>query len=200
MSAVPLILASSSSSRRMMLEAAGVPFTVIVPNVDEDAITQVLEAKGADAGDVADALAEAKAVAVSEQHADALVLGADQVLRCGERLVNKAGDKTQAKATLLALRDAEHELISAAVIARAGVPIWRRSENARMRMRDFSEAFLDDYLTVEVPDILGSVGCYRIEGRGAQLFADVKGDQFCIRGLPLLAVLGALRQLGALAS
>lgn len=200
MRAVPLILASSSSSRRMMLEAAGVPFTVVAPNVDEDALKEVLEAKCAGAGDVADALAEAKAVAVSEQHADALVLGADQVLRCGERLVNKALDKAEAKATLLALRNAEHELVSAAVIARAGVPVWRRSESASLRMRDFSDAFLHEYLTAELPDILGSVGCYRIEGRGAQLFAEVKGDQFCIRGLPLLAVLGALRQFGALAS
>jgi len=200
MTAVPLILASSSSSRRMMLEAAGVLFTVIAPNVDEDAMTERLEGKGAGAGDVADALAEAKAVAVSEQHGDALVLGADQVLRCGEQLFNKAVDKIEAKATLLALRNTEHELISAAVLARGGVPIWRHSESARLRMRDFSEPFLQDYLTAEVPDILGSVGCYRIEGRGAQLFADVKGDQFCIRGLPLLAVLRALRQFGALAS
>jgi septum formation protein len=195
---VPFILASSSSSRRMMLEAAGVPFTVVAPNVDEDAMKDILTAKGAEGGAIADALAEAKAVAVSQQHGDALVLGADQVLVCGGQIFSKAEDETEAKETLLALRDAEHELISAAVLARGGATVWRRSESARLRMRDFSDDFLHDYLTAELPDILGSVGCYRIEGRGAQLFTEVQGDQFCIRGLPLLAVLNALREFGAL--
>src|SRR5690242_7017837 len=115
MTNVPLILASSSSSRRTMLEAAGVPFTVVAPDVDEELMKDVLAGGGADAGVVADALAEAKAIAVSERHKNTLVLGADQVLRCGERIFSKALDETEALATLLALRDAEHELISAAV-------------------------------------------------------------------------------------
>jgi septum formation protein len=184
----------------MMLEAVGISFTVVAPNVDEESIKQALVGKGADAGVVAEVLAEAKAVAVSIEHDDALVLGADQVLECAEQIFSKAKDETEAKATLLALRGAQHQLISAAVLARGGVPVWRCSEVASLRMRDFSDDFLHDYLTAELPDILGSVGCYRIEGRGAQLFAEVKGDQFCIRGLPLLAVLHALRQFGALAS
>jgi len=197
---VQFILASSSSSRRGMLQAAGARFTVVAPNVDEDLMKDVLAGGGADAGVVAGALAEAKAIAVSERHMDALVLGADQVLRCGERIFNKAVDESEAVATLLALRSAEHELISAAVIARGGVPIWRRTESAWLRMRNFSEEFLKEYLSAELPDILGSVGCYRIEGRGAQLFSEVKGDQFCIRGLPLIAVLDVLRQFGVLVS
>ena len=200
MTEVPLILASSSSSRRRMLEAAGVAFTVVAPNIDEDLMRDVLARSGAEAAIVADALAEAKAIAISERHGDALVLGSDQVLRCGERIFNKAVDKPEAAATLLALKGAEHELISAAVIARAGVPIWRRTESAWLRMRDFSDEFLKEYLNAELPDILGSVGCYRIEGRGAQLFSEVKGDQFCIRGLPLIPVLDALRHFGVLAS
>jgi septum formation protein len=184
----------------MMLAAAGVLFSIRAPEVYEDSMKDMLVGEGADAGIVADALAEAKAVAVSKRHLDALVLGADQVLRCGERLFNKAKDEIDAAEILLALRNREHELISAAVIARGGVPIWRRTESARLRMRDFSDQFLTDYLTAELPDILGSVGCYRIEGRGAQLFAEVKGDQFCIRGLPLIPVLEALRHFGALGS
>jgi len=200
MTDAPLILASSSSSRRTMLEAAGVPFTVVAPDVDEELMKDVLAGSGADAGVVADALAEAKAIAVSERHKHTLVLAADQVLRCGERIFSKALDETEAAATLRALRGAEHELISAAVIARDGAPLWRRSESAWLRMRDFSDQFLQEYLTAELPDILGSVGCYRIEGRGAQLFSEVKGDQFCIRGLPLIPVLDALRHFGALAS
>ena len=200
MNDVPLILASSSSSRRRMLEEAGVRFTVVAPNVDEDSMKDVLTGGGADAGVVADALAEAKAIAISERYGDALVLGADQVLNCSDRIFSKAVDESEAAATLLALRGVEHELISAAVIARGGVPIWRRTESAWLKMRNFSDEFLKEYLTAELPDILGSVGCYRIEGRGAQLFSEVKGDQFCIRGLPLIPVLDALRHFGALAS
>jgi septum formation protein len=200
MSDIPLILASTSSSRRMMLEAAGVPFTIVAPNVDEGAMKDRLTGEGADAGVVADGLAEAKAIAVSKRHLNALVLGADQVLRCGERIFDKAIDENEARATLRTLRNSEHELISSAVIARDGVPLWRHSETAHLRMRDFSDEFLQAYLAAEMPDILGSVGCYRIEGRGAQLFAYVKGDQFCIRGLPLIAVLDALRHFGGLAS
>jgi septum formation protein len=200
MNDVPLILASSSSSRRRMLEEAGVRFTVVAPNVDEDLMKDVLTGGGADAGVVADAIAEAKAIVISERYGDALVLGADQVLSCGNRIFSKAVDEAEAAATLLALRDVEHELISAAVIARDGVPVWRRTESAWLKMRKFSDEFLKEYLTAELPDILGSVGCYRIEGRGAQLFSEVKGDQFCIRGLPLIPVLDALRHFEALAS
>lgn len=199
MTGIPFILASSSTSRRMMLEAAGVPFSIVAPGVDEDAMKEAL-GEDVEPGLVAEALAEAKAVAVSERHLDAIVLGSDQVLRCGARLFNKAMDASEAAATLRVLKNTEHELISAAVIARGGVPVWRRSESAWLRMRDFSEEFLAEYLTAELPDILGSVGCYRIESRGAQLFEDVKGDQFCIRGLPLIAVLEALRQFGVLTS
>jgi septum formation protein len=198
MNASGLILASTSMSRRIMLEMAGIDFTVMAPNVDEELMKDMLTGGGAEGGTVAQALAEAKAIAISERHPGALVLGADQVLVCRDRIFDKAQDEAQARATLLALRGEDHELISAAVIARAGAPIWTRIETAHLRMREFSEAFLDEYLTAEIPDVLGSVGCYRIEGRGAQLFSEISGDHFCIRGLPLIGVLQALRQLGAL--
>ena len=83
-------------------------------------------------------------------------------------------------------------------MAKEGAAVWRQTESASLRMRDFSHQFLDEYLTAEIPEILGSVGCYRIEGRGAQLFSEVTGDQFVIRGLPLIAVLSALREQEAL--
>ena len=108
---------------------------------------------------------------MSERHPAALVIGADQILASGGRIFSKALDEIEARATLLALRGCDHELISAAVMARAGQAIWRRTETATMRMREFSDEFLDEYLTAEIPDVLGSVGCYRIEGRGAQLFS-----------------------------
>jgi septum formation protein len=109
-------------------------------------------------------------------------------------------DKDQASATLRALRGRTHELISAAVIAKGETITWRCTDIARLQMRAFSDDFLEQYLQAEVPGILGSVGCYRIEGRGAQLFARVEGDQFTIRGLPLIPLLAALREQGALAS
>ena len=125
---------------------------------------------------------------------------ADQILASGERIFSKALDETEARETLLALRGCSHELISAAVLARAGHAIWRRTETATMHMREFSNEFLDEYLSAEIPEILGSVGCYRIEGRGAQLFSEISSDHFCIRGLPLIALLAALRVEGALPS
>ena len=195
---VPIILASTSSSRRMMLEAAGLRFTVAAPNVDEQLMRDLLSGNGADTYTVAHALAEAKAVAVSEKHRDALTIGADQLLVCEDRILNKAIDADEARQALRTLSGRRHELISAAVIAKDGQPVWQRTETAQLQMRELSDAFLDDYLTAEIPEVLGSVGCYRIEGRGVQLFKEISGDLFCIRGLPLLAILGALRDLGAL--
>ncbi|HMI95927.1 MAG TPA: nucleoside triphosphate pyrophosphatase [Micropepsaceae bacterium] len=200
MSNIQIVLASTSSSRRTMLEEAGVTFTVVAPNVDEDLMKDMLTGGGAGGMRIADALAEAKALAVSERHPAALVIGADQVLVSAERIFSKALDETEARETLLTLRGRTHELISAAVIAHDGNPVWRRTETTTMHMREFSDEFLDEYLTAEIPDILGSVGCYRIEGRGAQLFSEISGDHFCIRGLPLIALLAALRKQGALLS
>ena len=200
MSDAQIVLASTSASRRSMLEAAGVTFTIDAPNVDEDFIKDLLTGSGASGSRIADALGEAKALAVSERHPTAWTIGADQILESRGRIFSKAMDEIEARETLLALRGCEHQLISAAVIARAGQPIWRRTETATLRMREFSDEFLDEYLTAEIPDILGSVGCYRIEGRGAQLFSEISGDHFCIRGLPLIALLAALREKGAVLS
>jgi len=196
----PVVLASGSASRRAMLEAAGVPFVIAVPDIDEEVMKTALVKKGADATGIADGLAEAKARAVSQRHPQAFVVGSDQVLECDGRLFRKCADEAEARANLMHLRGREHQLISAAVIVRNAATVWRYSDTARLKMREFSDAFLDDYLTMEMPDVLGSVGVYRIEGRGLQLFERVEGDQFCIRGLPLLAVLKALRDLKALAS
>jgi septum formation protein len=181
-----------------MLEAAGVPFTVAVPNIDEEAMKSLLSDGGNDGYRIADELAQAKAVSVSVHMREALVLGADQVLVCGGRILNKVLTEAEARETLLALSGREHQLISAAVIARGGASLWRRTEVATLRMRHLSMDFLDRYFAAEIPEILGSVGCYRIEGRGVQLFTEVTGDQFCIRGLPLIPILGALRDFGVL--
>ena len=193
-----IVLASGSVSRRAMLEAAGVSFTTVVPNVDEEMMRGYLLTHGTSADGIALALAEAKALAVSERHPDALIIGADQVLLCEGRLFEKAFDAEGARETLAALRGRMHRLISAVVLVKGNAVVWRHAEVADMTTRDFSDAFLHDYLTQELPDVLGSVGCYRIEGRGALLFDSVSGDQFTIRGLPLLPLLGQLRAQGGL--
>jgi septum formation protein len=193
-----LVLASSSASRRMMLESAGVPFTVAVPTVDEDLLKALLSDAGKDGDGIAQELADAKALNVSKHLPNDYVLGADQLLICDGQIFSKADTEQKARDTLEALSGRQHRLISAAVIARDGVTLWRRSDAALLRMRELSADFLDQYLAAEMPEILGSVGCYRIEGRGAQLFSEVSGDHFSIRGLPLIPVLGALRDFGVI--
>lgn len=197
---VSLILASSSRSRRIMLESAGVTFGVTVPAIDEAILKSVLLDSGSDGYRIAEELAQAKTLAVSRRHPGSLVLGADQVLVCEGRMFSKSDTEAEARETLNALCGREHQLITAAIIARDEVALWRHTEAAVLTMRKFSTAFLDQYLTTEIPEILGSVGCYHIEGRGAQLFSKVAGDQFCIRGLPLIPVLSALRDFGVIAA
>jgi len=193
-----LILASASTSRARMLTDAGVPFMIKPAHVDEDAVKDSLLADGAKPGDVADALAELKALRISANAGDTLVLGADQVLDFEGELVSKMPDLASAKALLRRLSGKQHELISAAVLARGGSTIWRHSGRVRLTMRQLSDAFLDQYLTQEGEGLLAGVGCYRLEGLGAQLFEKVEGDYFSVLGLPLLPLLAQLRELGVL--
>ncbi len=198
MNEVEIVLASSSASRRAMLESAGLFFTTTIPNVDEEMIRASLAQKGLDAAVIAEALAEAKALAVSQRHPAALTIGADQILLCEGRIFTKALDEVEARETLHLLRGRRHELITAAVLAKGEEVVWRHRETAELQIRPFSAAFLDSYMTAEMPEILGSVGCYRVEARGSQLFERIVGDHFCIRGLPLIPLLEALRGFGAL--
>ncbi|MDB5689479.1 MAG: Maf-like protein [Sphingomonas bacterium] len=194
-----LILASQSAARRAMLTAAGVTFEPMAAGVDEEALKAGLVAQGLRARDLADALAEMKAIKLSRRHPTRLVLGCDSVVEgAGGGLVDKAGSLDEAVAQLRALRGTTHRLASAAVICLGGVAIWRHVDVAKLTMRDFSDAFLDSYLATEWPAIGGCVGGYRIEGRGAQLFARIEGSHFTILGLPLLALLDYLRIRGEL--
>lgn len=192
----PLILASSSPARAAMLRAAGVRFEVLPARVDEETVKAALDAEGAPPRDVADALAAMKAARGSARAPGALTLGADQTLDCEGRRFDKPADREAARAQLLALRGRPHVLHSAAAVALDGAVIWRHVGRARMTMRPFGEAFLDDYLAAE-GDAAPS-GLYRVEGRGAQLFAQIEGDPFTILGLPLLALMGFLRARGIL--
>lgn len=190
-----VILASKSAARRAVLDGAGVPYEVHVAGVDEEAVKTGLLAEGAGPRDIADALAELKAIRVSRGR-PGFVIGADQTLDLEGTLYDKAETVAAARERLLTLRGKTHALHSAVVVAKDGAPIWREVVTARLTMRDFSEAFLDDYLATEGPEALGSVGCYRLEGPGAQLFSKIEGDYFAILGLPLMGLLDLLRRHG----
>ncbi len=195
-----LILASSSGIRARLLREAGVQFGVRPPDVDEASIKDVLRRDSVAPDAFADALAEAKALNVSDAMSHALVLGCDQVLLCEGRVFDKARDPAEARETLAFLRGRDHQLVTSCVLAESGKPVWRYTEHATLRMRNFSDDFLDAYLKNEGKVVLGSVGCYQLEGRGAQLFDAIKGDFFCVLGLPLLPLLAALRSRGLIAS
>lgn len=191
-----LILASKSAARRAILTDAGVPFTVQVADVDEDA----LKTPGVDPVGLAVELARAKALAVSRHDADAWVLGADQTLAFDGGLVSKAPTLAAARERLIAMRGRSHQLHSGAALARNGQVVWSGVDTVEMKMRDFSEAFLDAYLAAEGEALLTCVGSYRLEGLGSQLFEAVEGDYFTVLGLPLWPVLAELRRAGVIVS
>lgn len=193
-----LILASKSAARRAMLEGAGVPFAVQVADVDEEAVKAIHDP--ADAAGLAVELARVKALAVSRHDADAWVLGADQTLGFEGGLVSKAGSLEAARDRLKAMRGKAHQLHSGAALARNGQVVWSGVDTATMRVRNFSDAFLDAYLKAEGEGLLACVGSYRLEGMGAQLFEAVEGDYFTVLGLPLWPVLEELRRAGVLRS
>ena len=192
-----VILASKSAARAAVLTGAGVAFDVAVAGVDEDVVKTGLLAEGASVRDVADALAELKAVKISQRR-QGFVVGADQTLEFEGRLYDKAETLEEARERLRALRGKPHKLHSAVVVAKEGAAIWREVATATLTMRDFSDEFLDTYLAAEGSESLGSVGCYRLEGPGAQLFSKIEGDYFAILGLPLMGLLDLLRRRGEL--
>ncbi|HEY2835304.1 MAG TPA: Maf family protein, partial [Rhizomicrobium sp.] len=189
---------SASSTRQTMLNAAGVAFTVSPAGLNEAALMHDLIANGADAGTVAAALAEQKAVMVSRRNPHQIVLGGDSVLSLGSEILGKSHDLAALKALLLAMSGRNHALVSSAALARDGHVLWHHTARSRMTVRHLSETFIDAYLAREGEALLGSVGGYRFEGFGAQLFESVEGDYFSILGMPLLPVLGQLRALGLL--
>lgn len=188
-----VILASSSSVRATLLKNAGVEFTVEIPAMDEDEIKRAMAADGADAAMMAESLATAKAVRISQRHGDALVIGADQMLDCEGVWYDKPTTIDQARSQLQALRGRGHQLISCVTVVRDGQRMWHHVARATLTMRPFSDEFLDGYLDKAGPDILDSVGAYRLEAMGVQLFSAISGDYFTVLGLPLLPLLDFLR-------
>ncbi|MES3030235.1 MAG: Maf family protein [Pseudomonadota bacterium] len=194
-----IILASKSAARRAVLTGAGVSFEVSVAGVDEDAVKNAMLAEGASPRDVADALAELKAIKVSRSK-PGFVIGSDQTLEFEGKLYDKAETVEAAAERLKTMRGKPHKLHSAVVVAKDGAPIWREIVSATLTMRDFSDEFLATYLELEGEEALGSVGCYRLEGPGAQLFSKIEGDYFAILGLPLMGLLDLFRRHGVLAA
>lgn len=191
-----LVLASQSASRRAMLEAAGVAFEAVPASLDERA----LEATLGDAAPaaVALALAEAKAGAVSAVHPARLVLGSDSLVEVDGRRFDKPASRDEAADHLRFFSGKVLELHSAAALVRGGTLVWSQAALARLRVRELSDGFITAYLGHEWPAVAGCVGVFRIEGRGVQLFDTIDGDHFTVLGMPLLAVLAALRDLGEL--
>jgi septum formation protein len=193
LASAPLVLASGSSARRDMLMAAGIPVETIPSGVDERAVETPLLAQGAPPQGVASALACAKALAVSTRQPGRIVLGSDQLLTCDGETLHKPADLVGAKARLARLSGRAHELHSAFALLRDGIVLAEGAVTVRLTVRVLTPAFIDAYLGAIEESTLASVGAYRMEELGAQLFDSVAGDHFTIMGMPLFAVLAALR-------
>jgi septum formation protein len=192
-----LVLASKSAARTAVLKGAGLAFEQITAGVDEESIKASLRAEGTPPSRQADLLAETKALKVSISHGG-VILGADQMLDLDGEGFDKPTSMDQAREQLKRLRGKTHILQTALVACVEGAPVWRHLSQPRLRMRNFSDLFLDDYLEAVGPSALDSVGAYQIEGRGAQLFDRIDGDFFSILGLPLLPLLQWLRDRGTI--
>jgi septum formation protein len=195
-----VVLASKSAIRADLLKNAGLAVEIVPADVDERAIEAPAIARGASPAEVAVLLAEAKALVVSRARPGAIVIGADQTLALGDERFSKPRDRAGARIHLSKLRGATHVLASGAAIARDGVVLWTGVQEARLTMRAFSDAFLEDYLDRMGAVVTTTVGGYQLEGLGIQLFERIEGDTFTILGLPLLALLGGMRANGLLAS
>ena len=193
-----LILASRSPIRAKLLEQSGFDFEVVTALVDEEMMKAAMLAEQAPHRDIADKLAEMKALKVSQKHPGNFVLGCDQILSFNGKIFSKPNNKKALRDQLMALKSNRHELLSAAVIYQNAQPVWRFVGTARLTMRDFSETFLDNYIEQNWKLVENCVGGYQIEGEGIRLFQRLDGDYFSILGMPLLEITSYLTERGVI--
>jgi septum formation protein len=193
-----LILASGSATRAALLTSAGVPFSVRASTVDERALEAPLLAAGTSPAALATALADAKALTVSNAELDALVIGADQTLDLVGARFTKPADRTAAREQLERLSGRTHQLHSALAVAQRGTVVWRHIESATLTVRKLRADEIDAYLAAAGDRVTASVGGYQIEGLGVRLFDRIAGDHSTILGLPLVPLLHYLRSCGVL--
>ena len=191
-----VVLASASSTRQDVLRNAGLSFEILPANIDEDSVKKKMRADGCSVKDTAQRLSDLKAQKVSEQTREAFVVGADQMLESDGRWFDKPRNVRDARDQLMSLRGGKHRLFSSVSVALNGAVLFRHGESSLMTMRYFSDRFIAAYLESEKDDVCQSVGGYKLEGRGIQLFANVEGGYFDILGLPLLPLLAFLRTQG----
>jgi len=191
---IPLILASASAARQNLLRQAGLEAAAMPAYVDEAAVKAAAKADGWEAAELALALAELKARRISAKFPAALVIGADQLLVCGDDWFDKPADLAAAAADLALLSGKTHTLPTAVCVYRGGAMVWHHVATPSLTMRKLSPGFIAEYLAAEGSEVCGCVGAYRLEGPGSQLFTRIEGDFFTIIGLPLLPLLGYFRQ------
>lgn len=194
----PLILASQSPFRRMLMENAGLAFSAEAAAIDERAVEGALSERNPTPPEVAETLAVEKARDVAGRNPGALVIGSDQTLSLEGRVFHKPTDMAEAKSHLLSMSGRTHELNCGVALVRDGETLWNHVSIARLTMRPLSEDFVDRHLARVGTRVLASVGAYQLEGEGVQLFERIDGDYFTILGLPLLPLLAKLRNLGAI--
>ncbi|SPH23545.1 Septum formation protein Maf [Defluviimonas aquaemixtae] len=195
-----IVLASGSEVRAAMLRNAGLEPDLRPARIDEETIRHALVSEGAGAHDIADALAEAKAIKVSQKEPSTLVIGADQILDCDGAIFTKPADPEDARTQLAALRGRTHRLLSAAVVAIDGRPLWRHVGQAQLTMRALSDEYISDYVARNWKSIRHTVGCYQLEAEGVRLFSRIDGDYFTVLGLPLIELLTWLAIRGDIAT
>ncbi len=186
-----LILASNSPTRKDLLKKAGIAFKSLMPAINELGLQSQISNQNSSA--MAQNLADAKAISISLIHPHSFVIGADQTLACQGIIFHKPKNRNEAKQQLQELRSKTHCLNSALSCAQSGEIIWRFQDKAELTMRSFSDEFLERYLDQARDDIISSVGAYKLEGLGIQLFEEIKGDYFTILGFPLPALMKFLR-------